>query len=76
MTLKISYSHRYIQSVIFPRTISLEKCKTWLRLHGFRDTSHRYTRNDIRFRQQPVREDAKYRILQLPNSPVKFVMMY
>lgn len=71
-----NFSHRHVQSVLFPIKYEEKACKMWLKYHGFKYDNVRKTNDHLRFQQFEPLENAKNRIFKLPNSPVEFVLEY
>lgn len=49
-----------VQSVLFPRSMSMAACIAWLKDNGLSHYTHRETAGYIRFRQYHPHPDAKY----------------
>jgi hypothetical protein len=70
---QMGISHKSLQTIEIPKTISLKDSRDWLKKHGYLWQYHRLTTNFRRFAQTYDIKDATFYSKKLPNG---FVLVF
>lgn len=71
-----NFSHRHIQSVLFPKKYTQEAVKQWLNMKGFKSDDVKLEKNFIHSRQYNPVKGSKNRIFKLPDSDIEYVLEF